>query len=366
MNLFKGNKGEWSEVYVLLKLLSEGYVYIGDDNLNKIDDTYFSILDIYRNETSEQKNRYSIDEEVVIFVNDQEKTRLSKKQFSKYADILLRELTKKENKGAFSVPTLSDFLENIYCSRLSARSNEKADIILKLLERRTGLNSIEGFSIKSELGSSSTLLNAGRTTNFSFLIKSDMENHTLCKATNEIVKTTNKQSVDLKGRMEYIKNNGEIVFSHMNNIVFSNNLELIDTSMKEIISETLLYFYLDGITSCWDMVEKLKETNPLNYGNLNAYAYKFKKFLTAIALGMRPATEWNGIEEANGGYLVVKKTGEILGIHIYQRNYFENYLLKHTKYEVASTSRHKFGSVYINDGQVYIDLNLQIRFKNFK
>ena len=31
-----GNKGEWSEVYTLLKLLGEGKVYAGDHNLNKI------------------------------------------------------------------------------------------------------------------------------------------------------------------------------------------------------------------------------------------------------------------------------------------------------------------------------------------
>ena len=31
-----GNKGEWSEIYTLLKLLGEGKVYAGDQNLNKI------------------------------------------------------------------------------------------------------------------------------------------------------------------------------------------------------------------------------------------------------------------------------------------------------------------------------------------
>lgn len=31
-----GNKGEWSEIYTLLKLLGEGKVYAGDQNLNRI------------------------------------------------------------------------------------------------------------------------------------------------------------------------------------------------------------------------------------------------------------------------------------------------------------------------------------------
>lgn len=31
-----GNKGEWSEIYTLLKLLGEGKVYAGDQHMNKI------------------------------------------------------------------------------------------------------------------------------------------------------------------------------------------------------------------------------------------------------------------------------------------------------------------------------------------
>ena len=31
-----GNVGEWSEIYTLLKLLGEGKVYAGDQNLEKI------------------------------------------------------------------------------------------------------------------------------------------------------------------------------------------------------------------------------------------------------------------------------------------------------------------------------------------
>ena len=55
---------------------------------------------------------------------------------------------------------------------------------------------------------------------------------------------------------------------------------------------------------------------------------------------MKPATIWNGIDEANGGYIIVTKQGDVLAYHIYNRNYFEKYLLNNTKYETASISRH--------------------------
>ena len=38
-----GNKGEWSEIYTLFRLLGEGKVHAGDANLNKLD-LYYPII----------------------------------------------------------------------------------------------------------------------------------------------------------------------------------------------------------------------------------------------------------------------------------------------------------------------------------
>lgn len=43
-----GNKGEWSELYVLLKLLAEGKLYAGDENVNKIESIYYDILKVIK------------------------------------------------------------------------------------------------------------------------------------------------------------------------------------------------------------------------------------------------------------------------------------------------------------------------------
>ena len=45
-----GNKGEWSEIYALFKLLGDGVVYAGDQNLNKIQDLFYPIIMILRQE----------------------------------------------------------------------------------------------------------------------------------------------------------------------------------------------------------------------------------------------------------------------------------------------------------------------------
>ena len=89
-----------------------------------------------------------------------------------------------------------------------------------------------------------------------------------------------------------------------------------------------------------------------------------KMLLIDVALGMTPASEWNGKYDANGGYLVVRSDGEIVCYHFYNRNDVEDYLYNNTRFERASRTRYDFGSVFRgDDGNVYIRLNLQIRFK---
>ena len=77
---------------------------------------------------------------------------------------------------------------------------------------------------------------------------------------------------------------------------------------------------------------------------------------------MMPSKEWDGQDEANGGYVIVKEDGDVLAYHIYNRGAFETYLLNNTKLERGSTSRHGFASIYKDNGKYFINLNLQIRF----
>lgn len=78
---------------------------------------------------------------------------------------------------------------------------------------------------------------------------------------------------------------------------------------------------------------------------------------------MEPGTVWSGDDNANGGYIVAKSDGEVLAYHLYNRDKFKQYLLENTKLERGSTSKHNYASIYKENGKMYINLNLQIRFK---
>ena len=147
--------------------------------------------------------------------------------------------------------------------------------------------------------------------------------------------------------------------------IFGNNLILIDSALPKIVSETLKIFFTTGHSKSIDLINYVTEINPLNFdleNNHPFYTYKFKRFITDIALGMTPSKVWTGQLDATGGYLVVKEGGEVLCYHIYNRNEFEDYLYSNTKFETASSSRHDFGSIYKENEKLYFKLNLQIRF----
>jgi hypothetical protein len=218
-----------------------------------------------------------------------------------------------------------------------------------------------GFSIKSQLGHSSTLLNATSATNVIFEIigkpfSDGQINNINSINTKSKIKSRISQIHYLGGRLKYYD------FASK---VFKNNLTMIDSDLPLIISEILRQYYLNDISGLEEITKTLNVENPLKYetsDGQNFYEYKIKHFLTEVALGMTPAVVWNGQYQANGGYLVVKKNGDVLCYHIYSKNDFENYLLANTKLETASTKRHKFSVVERNGDKIFFKLNLQIRF----
>lgn len=361
--MFKGNKWELSEVYALLRILADRKVYVAYSELNKLEEVYLPIIKTIREETKDETKEYTAVEMISIYINGAKAKELPATEFELESVNLLNKINSKDSKWALSVESTQNSRDKILCYKLFTPAIDRNDIMVKITDADTVYSPTIGSLIKSELGSYQTLLNAGKTTNFIYKI---VQNHPdLIREVNGVYKVSSfKNHTDVRGRIcKIIEENRTLEYRKMNNQIFEDNLVLIDSNMDKIIAETLLYFYKDGISNCNEMVEKLEQENPMNYGNVNAYRYKFKKFLTAVALGMKPATVWDGLDEATGGYIVVTNEGNVLAYHIYNRNYFEEYLVSNTKYETASTSRHDFGEVYSENGEDFIKLNLQVRFK---
>lgn len=353
------NKGEWSEVYVFLKLLADGKLYAADKDLNKIETIYYPILKVLKEGTSGDLEFVRNTHIKVIDKDDNILVQLTVEEFKEKSIELLREI-KESKKSAFEIPDILSFMHSIKITKLKAKSKEKRDITLVVHDLFTGHNPTLGFSIKSRLGSASTLINASGSTNFIYRLSIPLDSQSI----QEINSINTKSKI--RDRIIGIKDRGsDLEYYGMQNEKFEQNLMMIDSQFPVMVSEVLKLFYSGQANTISALVEKLKVLNPCNFNLKNNhpyYEYKIKNFLTDSALGMTANAIWTGHYDANGGYIIVKEDGDILCYHIYNRNEFQDYLYDNTKLETPSSTRHGFGNIYEDNGIQFFKLNLQVRF----
>lgn len=356
-----GNKGEWSEIYTLFRLLGEGKVHAGDADLNKLE-LYYPILDIIREESKKYEFKPNFNKKIVIIDEDgNEYARISMEKFMKESEKLLDSIKGAGSQRTFEVPDTECFMNQIGCTKLKAPSQDKADIHIVIHDLRTNMTPLLGFSIKSQLGSASTLLNPGMPTNITYKVVGG-------EMTDQEIEEINNIEDHLPRMQAMLDKGYHLAFFEIAHQTFRNNLLFLDMCMPELIARCLVLGSMPGkSTSTKDVVEAIAEQNPFGYTGNNVmgfYEHKIKVLLLDTALGMTSAKEWNGHYDANGGYLVVKSDGDIVCYHFYNKNDIEDYLYYNTRFDRASRSRYGFGSLYRGeDGAVYMKLNLQIRFK---
>ena len=280
-------------------------------------------------------------------------------RFMQESASLLEEI-KSAKKSAFEIHASEAFMSTIGCTKLKAPSKDKADIHIVIHDLRTNMTPLLGFSIKSQLGRASTLLNAGDPRNILYRVSGT-------KLTDTQIDEINAVDSHLS-RMSAIYNTGcSLQYADIEHETFKNNLLFLDSNMPQFIADCLLVDSVGEDSSLTHCVSEVAKKNPFGYNGKNVaefYEHKMKVLLLSAALGMTPGKEWTGRYDANGGYLVVRKDGEIVCYHFYNQNDVEDYLYKNTRFERASRTRYGFGKLYRGeDGSVYMKLNLQIRFK---
>lgn len=352
------NKGEWSEAYALIKLLSDGKLFLGDKDFEKVKGVFYSILKILKHENNKTLQFTYSDQNIVVEVEGMRHT-IPLMEFKRMTLICLDAI--KSSKGSFAIPDISNFFKSFNGSESAAGSNVKQDLTIQIEDPNTFLSPALGFSIKSQLGQSSTLFNASGVTNITYrLLGRD-----LTQAEIDDVNGTKYYSDKLNKIKEY---GCEIIFDGIENEVFRTNLQTIDTYFEKILAEiTLSYYknYLPEKNTLVNFTDEVLLKNPLNYNTLlnpSIYTMMVKKFLVDFALGMRPGTVWQRVYEATGGYLVVRTDGEVLCYHFYFTQQFEDYLFNNTKLETPSASKHGFGKIYTQNNCQKIKLNPQVRF----
>lgn len=349
------NLGEWSELYVLAQLLSEGGGYLADSNQNPIPNRFLKALRIFlEGESTKSVDIFSLEDGFVVVrpevgkkfvVPTGDLSRLSKK--------LLVELQGK----TFDSESVAgnQLLGTLHRSKPSASSQQSIhDMQIEIHDEDTqNPTQIMGFSIKSQLGSPSTLLNASSQTNLAYRILTD---HPL---SDDEIEELNSQKM-LATMASLRKLGAEFELCDYDSAQFRENLGVIDSRMEDYLGALVAVSYLHNISSFDEVVEK---AYPSASQASQQPRYKLKEFLGAVSMGLRPSKKWEGDPAMFKGLILAKQDGQVLFYYLYNILEFRDFLFQNLKFEQASTSRHRFGQIYRENDEVRIKLNLQLRFK---
>lgn len=360
--LLTGNVGDWSELYVFFHLLGSPYLMSCDRALHPIG-TIVPVKAIYRGNDKEGNLLYTYNEVESnwdISCNAIHICKVTQNTGKEEAKSLLKEMLTKGN-GSMSSPKAEKFLR-LLCDHKMKSLGKKEDITLKINDVKAGQETITPFSIKSYIGSDPSLLNANKDgTNFLYEVTGINDKiYDLIQA--EVEKHPRTCIVTLIKQLKRYK--AEVIFRQLLNQTFEDNLQIIGLDAPEFLAHLLLSHYMTGEHSVLENTKLVAEKNPFNLRKPTAYYNRAKKILQAAAFGMTPSKEWDGLQIASGGFIIVKPNGEVVTYQRYDMDLIDNYLIEYTYFDHPSTSRHKYGKLFKDDdGRFYLKLAIQIRFR---
>jgi len=351
----KGNLGEWSELYTLCKLLIDGGGYSADSEQKRIDSNFHNVRQIVTAGASgENETIYRIEpDKILILQAGTPDKAVLKPDLKSCLESFFLELTSGQNSRTFPLKSGDNLLLLLGKNSISAKSDETInDLELVIEDPLTGgLQPRSGYSIKSQLGQDSTLLNSSGSTNIIYKIQ--------CPNSASI--PTTEGSSHRKNIQSLYEQGFELVFSGYQREVFATNLSYVDSQLPENLAKVVLEHYLINDTNDYDAT--VEKVFPSAHAKNDQIIFKFKQLLVAISMGLRPAKEWKGSLEKFRGLLVVTREGEILFYPQETKLNFQDFLYSNVRFDRPSTGRHKYGSIYKVGNEYFVKLNFQIRFK---
>lgn len=276
--------------------------------------------------------------------------------------------------------------EDIHFYNFRTRSRESIEQELYQLDTELFIEAYENFASLNDipldsypyakfiLKDSFPILNAsGDNTNFVYEVTGEMDDEKMAHFNGLFREVKRKgeicYDVATADRMSYLHQIGcDIRFVDTAkplakvNLIKSGGLE-----MPAIIGGMLKKFYyesLTGRTTMEDCVEYLAENDVVGYGfdDLEeTYRAKIAHLLLCIFTGMRLGSKWNGRQEVNGGYIVVKNDDDVVAFHSAIAEEFKDFLVAKMIMERPSHSRHKDLVIYKEGDRYFLKLGLQLR-----
>lgn len=354
---FEATKKEWCELYTFFRLLADGKVVLGTPEAKK-SEHYWSVSLIQREE-HDGTRRYYIEKEVIRIEGEKGTKTLPREDFGVVAGLILQAVKSSTENDVTSPDGVEEFLDEASIYDLEAKTEDRTDFSVAFWHPESPLT---GLNVRSRLSAMNPLLDGGRAAN----LKLEQSGIKFATPTVNKINALPESPNEVAERMMLIERLGGILkYSDVADRVFRSNLQMIDLHFPRILTEMVRIMHLDGITRISELIEVIKQTNPLKIKDelINKhcfYEFKVKQFLMALALGMRPAKIYNGQNSAVEGILLVDGSGEVLCYHKSEKETMENFLFLNTRLEKGSLDKDKYGFLEKENGTYYFKLNAKI------
>lgn len=346
------NKGEWSEVLVLAQGLAEGKFPLVNERFDLLpSEVSFTAAKITPAKGLEWIRSCLNSEPTGANLALQAELRELAKE-------LAQDLLTKHTGSFHSIPG-NKIVEALATEKLSPGS--KVDVWLKLTSALTESSSWRGFSVKSHVGGSPTLLNASSHTNFVFKV---------IGTTSQIAHLEGDTPVRKKVS-GFLDSGGSLVFDFVSSEQFTYNLNFSDSRLAADLAEMLTTYYSGEARTVVSLIETVAaRKNDFTYRNM--LRHRVSRLLLDASRGMVPGSFWDGKSEVHGGFILVTPSAEIGIIPLENTDLVSHYLLSNTTFDTPSEQRHAFslfghreklkhGHLFEHGGPRFA-LNLQIRF----
>ncbi len=364
------NIGEVSEFYAFVYILGDRKIRLVDGNLCGRGE-YLEFLKLYR---SDESYIFLPDSSNLRILSNGQSSIVNRNEIRTEREQLFN-LLKKGEKIKLNAPEIQALMQELKTERVSAKSEKKMDFSGEVRLPGSPATQYLGFSVKSNIGANSTLINAGGR-------KSEVVYRILFNGTNPVgqqlsqLKLWSKQGLKPKELFETLyREKFELQFEKTAEAPLGLNLVMIDSNGPELLARLMWERYQNSTLNSTfvELIGSIAKKNDiaavkkLGYSEeerFNALCYKFAAILLAFSTGATVGTKWDGKEQASGGMIVVLKSGEVVCLELVTRNAVGQYLLNRSYFENPSTKRHPYGRLtFSEEGSVFVSMQLQVRLK---
>jgi hypothetical protein len=362
------NLGEWSELYVLARLLANGRVQEAHPEdfgalllMHDIDSVRL------QGQYQGKELRYVIEGgNVAVFGAGLHRADILRDELGRRAQALFVAMQAAKSKGLVSSLPEGHHLRGLLLKDSVAAS---AHVRNDLEARLAGQARYRGYSIKSQVHTPSSLLNASSATNFVYeVVRRQAQNSSSIPAFGNSHKTNIRRLHQAGFRLKFLR---------VDNKTFGANLRTVHPELPRVIGRSLYAACLQRSRSVNSVLTRafppsigdLRLPNGISI-SLRSDASRdgfeialFKDFLGEVQLGMVPATRWVRPEDDFGGRLLVSRDGDVLVESYGGMDALQSRLYDSLSFEQGVRSKHDYGYPYVESGRTYLKLNLQLRFK---